>query len=73
MDRLLTLPEVAEILRTSPDTLRWWRHIGGGPPSGKIGRRVVYREVDVIRWRDAQLAAGSGAPEGAVDDRSPAA
>ena len=56
MERLLTLAEVAEMLRTSPDTLRYWRHIGTGPRSGKIGRRVVYRERDVTAWIEAQYA-----------------
>lgn len=41
-DRLLTVPEVAEKLRTTPGTLRWWRHVGQGPESFKVGRRVVY-------------------------------
>ncbi len=57
MDHLLTLPEVAEMLRASPDTLRYWRHIGAGPRSGKIGRRVVYREADVLAYLDEQLGA----------------
>lgn len=56
MDRLLTLPEVAELTRTSPDTLRYWRHLGGtGPKSAKLGRRIVYRESDVLAWVDAQF------------------
>lgn len=57
MDRLLTLPEVAEMLRTSPDTLRYWRHVGAGPRSGKLGRRVIYREADVLAFLDEQLGA----------------
>ncbi len=56
-DRLLSLAEAAELLRTSPDTLRYWRHLGGiGPRSAKIGRRVVYRESEVVAYIDAQFA-----------------
>lgn len=55
MDKLLLLPEVATRMRQSPDTLRYWRHTGTGPPSGKLGRRVVYRESDVEAWIAAQF------------------
>lgn len=35
-------------------TLRYWRYQGtGGPPSFKIGRRVVYDRADVLNWYDA--------------------
>lgn len=55
MDSLLTLDEVAERLRTPPATLRFWRHSGTGPKSFKLGRRVMYREVDVQTWLTAQV------------------
>jgi hypothetical protein len=32
--RLLTTEEVAARFRTSPATVRYWRHIGIGPSSG---------------------------------------
>ena len=38
-DELLTLEDVAQILRTSENTVRWWRQIGTGPEFFKIGRR----------------------------------
>lgn len=47
---LLTTTEVAAILRTPPGSLRWWRHVGTGPRSFKIGRRVVYRDDDLAAW-----------------------
>jgi predicted DNA-binding transcriptional regulator AlpA len=32
-------------------TLRYWRHGGtGGPPSFKLGRRVMYRRAEVEKW-----------------------
>ena len=31
-------------------TWRFWRHCGEGPPSVRIGRRVFYKEDDVIDW-----------------------
>ncbi|UYB35488.1 helix-turn-helix domain-containing protein [Arthrobacter koreensis] len=48
--KLLTLDEVAEMLRKSPAQCRWMRHNGTGPKSAKLGGRVVYREQDVIDW-----------------------
>jgi hypothetical protein len=47
---LRTLPEAAALLRTPPATLRYWRHLGTGPRSFKIGRRVMYDEVDLYLW-----------------------
>lgn len=48
---ILTLAEVAEMTRTSPATLRYWRSVGyGGPKSFKLGRRVLYRRADVEQW-----------------------
>jgi hypothetical protein len=47
-DELLTLDDVAEILMTSPNTVRWWRQIGTGPEFFKIGRRL-YTTVGDLR------------------------
>jgi excisionase family DNA binding protein len=43
----LTTSELADELRTSPETVRYWRHIGKGPDSFKVGRRVLYAREDV--------------------------
>ena len=56
---LLTTTEVAELCRTSPDTVRFWRATQKGPKSFKVGRRVLYRRNDVEVWleglrRDAE-------------------
>ena len=55
MDKLLRLPEVAELIGVPENTLRFWRHRGTGPKSARLGRRVVYRECDVLAWIDKQL------------------
>jgi excisionase family DNA binding protein len=48
---LLTVADVAAMTRLSVGTLRNWRHTGsGGPPSVKLGRRVLYRRADVETW-----------------------
>jgi predicted DNA-binding transcriptional regulator AlpA len=54
-DRLLTLPEIAEITRVPVDTLRWYRHVGArGPRTFRLGRRVVAYESEVLAWIEAQ-------------------
>lgn len=50
MQRFLTTAEVAEIYRTSPETVRYWRHINYGPKGRKVGRRVLYESVEVERF-----------------------
>jgi predicted DNA-binding transcriptional regulator AlpA len=55
--RLLTLPEAAELLRRPVNTLRHWRFAGTGPASFRMGRRVMYREEDLVAWVEAQQRA----------------
>lgn len=55
--RLLTLEEVAAMLRKSPAQLRWMRHSGSGPRCAKLGGRVIYREQDVVDWVNAAFEA----------------
>lgn len=57
--KLKTIEEVAEMTRLPVATLRYHRHLGTGPKSGKVGRRIVYREADVEAWIDEQFAAGN--------------
>jgi predicted DNA-binding transcriptional regulator AlpA len=56
---LLTLAEVAAVLRTPVATLRYWRHLGVGPDGFRLGRRVVYRREDIDRWLATQRQAQS--------------
>lgn len=47
---LLTIREAADLVRAPVATLRYWRHIGTGPHSFRLGRRVVYRLDDLTNW-----------------------
>ena len=60
---LLTITEAAELLRAPVATLRYWRHLGTGPCSFRLGRRVLYRSDDLRSWIEAQhdQAAAPGA------------
>lgn len=58
-ERYLITEEVAELARTTPATVRYWRHCGKGPRWLKPGRRCLYRESDVRAWlEDALKPAG---------------
>ena len=51
---LLTIAEAAQLLRAPVATLRYWRHLGTGPRSFRLGRRVLYRRDDQHAWIDSQ-------------------
>jgi DNA-binding transcriptional MerR regulator len=53
---LLTITEAAGLLRAPVATLRYWRHLGTGPRSFRLGRRVVYRRVDLHGWIDVRCS-----------------
>ena len=57
---LLTITEAAELLRAPVATLRYWRHLGTGPRSFRLGRRVLYSRADLRTWIDAQADQISG-------------
>jgi predicted DNA-binding transcriptional regulator AlpA len=53
-DELLTMQEVAHVVRVPVATLRYWRHLGTGPRSFRIGRSVRYWRTEVFAWLDDQ-------------------
>jgi predicted DNA-binding transcriptional regulator AlpA len=58
--KYLTTDEVAEICRTSVETVRFWRWKSTGPKSFKVGRRVLYAVEDVDAWlEDARRKASA--------------
>lgn len=62
MPDYLTTSEVAEILRTTSESVRYWRHVGRGPKSFKAPgtRRVLYAREDVEKYiADAREQADS--------------
>jgi predicted DNA-binding transcriptional regulator AlpA len=50
MPQNLITAEVAELVRAPIETVRYWRHVGKGPKSFKVGRRVLYAIEDVDAW-----------------------
>jgi hypothetical protein len=53
-EELLTITEAAALLRTPVATLRYWRHLGTGPHSFRVGRGVRYWRHDITDWLDQQ-------------------
>lgn len=53
-DDLLTMAEVAAIVRAPVATLRYWRHLGTGPGSFRVGRGVRCWRTDVTEWLERQ-------------------
>ena len=55
MDRVLTIPEAADFLRCSPNSLSdpaWRRSVG--LPAVRIGRSVRFLESDLVRFLRGQ-------------------
>ncbi|MFC6509342.1 helix-turn-helix domain-containing protein [Promicromonospora citrea] len=53
MDRsapLWTLDELCAFLRTTPATVHTWRKSGRGPRAYRVGRHLLFAELDVRAW-----------------------
>lgn len=72
-DDLLTMAEVAAVLRMPLSTLRTWRVDGGGPRGTKIGKRVLFRRRDVNDWVADRFEPSVSPPVTAVPERAVAA
>ena len=57
----LTTAEVVSLTQTPVETVRYWRHVGKGPASFKVGRRVLYARADVVAWLQGVRLTGVGA------------
>lgn len=57
MSRHMTTDEVAAETGIPVETLRYWRYVGRGPESFKLGKRVMYDRADVEAFiADAKAA-----------------
>ena len=59
--RYMTTAEVADVARAPVETVRYWRHVGRGPKSFKVGRRVLYAVEDVEAWLESARNGGEAA------------
>jgi predicted DNA-binding transcriptional regulator AlpA len=57
---IMTRLEVAAMTRQAESTLRYWATVGKGPKFFKVGgRRVLYKQSDVLNWLDQYYANAS--------------
>ena len=54
-DRLLDTKAATAIIGLGVSWLTKARLRGDGPSFLKLGRKVLYREADLVEWRDARL------------------
>lgn len=60
-EELLSTDEVAERIGVPTSTLRWWRHVGEGPKSFTLGKKIVrYKRSDVDEWLEREYAKVGG-------------
>ena len=53
-DELMSMKEVAALVRVPEATLRYWRHLDTGPRGFRVGRSVRYWRNDVLGWLEEQ-------------------
>jgi hypothetical protein len=56
-DRWLTTADLAARYHVPEVTVRYWRQRRTGPQGTLFGRRVLYREADLIAWEREKEAA----------------
>jgi Helix-turn-helix domain len=49
-DEMLSIEEASAFLRVPVATMRYWRHLGDGPFSFRVGRHVRYWRTDLSLW-----------------------
>lgn len=53
-DALLTVEDLADLLKVPQGTIYAWRNRRVGPPGLKVGKHLRFRRADVARWLDQQ-------------------
>lgn len=55
---LIGIRDLSQLTGTSENTIRYWIKYGnGGPPFGRLGRRIVFKVSDVEEWINSAFAA----------------
>ncbi|MBI3896451.1 MAG: helix-turn-helix domain-containing protein [Acidobacteria bacterium] len=58
LEKLLDEKELAQLIRVSIPTLRYWRSEGKGPRFRKVGQMVRYAPSDVTAWLNSRPTGG---------------
>lgn len=59
VEPLVTLPELAGLLRVPVATVYRWRRYGRGPRGYRVGRGIRFRVSEVEEWLQAQREVAS--------------
>jgi predicted site-specific integrase-resolvase len=54
LDNYLSDAQLAAELGVCAKTLERWRAEGQGPPTTKLGRKILYRRASVAKWLEGQ-------------------
>jgi excisionase family DNA binding protein len=57
LDALMSVTEVATLLKVPVTTIYQWRHRGEGPRPIRVGRYLRFDPSDVARWIEARKTA----------------
>jgi predicted DNA-binding transcriptional regulator AlpA len=61
VEEILASADVAQLMKVPVGTVRYWRHIGEGPPAFKLGPKAVrYRRSQVEAWISEQESRSTG-------------
>jgi DNA-binding transcriptional MerR regulator len=63
--KVLRLQQISERTTVPVATLRYWRHIGTGPPTFRLGKHIVAYEDEVDGWLREQEEGSSRSRPGA--------
>lgn len=58
LEQLLDEKELAQLIRVSVPTLRYWRSTGQGPRFRKVGQMVRYAPSDINAWLNSRPSGG---------------
>lgn len=59
MNELLTVEDLARIVRVPPATVRRWIYKRTGPRALKIGRHIRFQPADVQQWLEHRVKGGA--------------
>jgi excisionase family DNA binding protein len=58
---LMTIPQLCEYLNVEVSTVYMWRTRGRGPRGFRVGKKILFRQTDVVAWLEEQRRR-SGSP-----------
>lgn len=57
LPRLLSTKDIELAFGFTAAQIAYWRHTGQGPRGAKFGKKIFYKEADVLTWINARFEA----------------